>query len=103
MNMNPKFNSITVSLPAHWLPALINSDPSGFDTDASGAAEYAALCRWEDDTINEFGPVAYCLPSPDDEPYFARYHDAAEYGVLACMCCDVTLVFEAAHSGEAAA
>lgn len=107
-----KFDTLTLSLPAHWLPVLINSDPSGFDADASGAAEYAALCRWEDDTTKEFGHVAYCLPgadapdAPSAEPYFARYHDAAEYGVLACMCYDVTLVFEVAHgdtSPEAAA
>jgi hypothetical protein len=27
-----------------------------------------------------------------DETYFARYHDAAEYGVLACDCYDVELL-----------
>ena len=88
------FDTLTLSLPAHWLPVIFNGDPSGFGADAPAAAEYAALCRWEDDTLREFGPVAYGLPG-DAEPYFARYHDAAEYGVQACMCYDVTLVFEA--------
>jgi hypothetical protein len=27
-----------------------------------------------------------------DETYFARYHDAAEYGVLACDCYDVEML-----------
>lgn len=89
--MTMKFDTLTVSLPAHWLPYLVNGDPAGL-----GNAEYVALCRWEADTLREFGHVAYCLPSPDAEPYFARYHDAAEYGVLACMCHDVTLAFETA-------
>ena len=88
-----KFDTLTLSLPAHWLPALINGDPTGID-----AAEYAALCRWEDDTTSEFGHVAYTLPEGDAEAYFARYHDAAEYGVLACDCYDVTLVFEASEA-----
>jgi hypothetical protein len=85
-----KFDTLTLSLPAHWLPALINCDYTGLDE-----AEYAALCRWEDDTLREFGHVAYCLPEGDAEAHFVRYHDAAEYGVLACDCYDVTLVFEA--------
>lgn len=98
----PKFETLTLSLPAHWLPALINGDPSGLND-----AEYAALLRWERDTVNEFGYVAYGLPgadapdAPHAGPYFARYHDAAEYGVLACDCYDVTLVFEAAPCAEA--
>lgn len=102
------FDTLTLSLPAHWLGALFNGDPSGLDE-----AEYTAFLRWETDTVNEFGYVAYGLPgdaepyfaryhgadapdAPRAEPYFARYHDAAEYGVLACDCYDVTLCFEAA-------
>lgn len=89
------FDTLTLSLPAHWLGALFNGDPSGLDE-----AEYTAFLRWETDTVNEFGYVAYGLPG-DAEPYFARYHDAAEYGVQACMCYDVTLCFEAAPGAVA--
>ena len=83
-----KFDSLTLALPAHWLPVLFNSDSSGLDD-----TEYAALCRWEADMLQEFGPLTYALPG-DAEPHFARYHDAAEYGVLACDCYDVTIMFE---------
>jgi hypothetical protein len=37
-----------------------------------------------------------------EEAHFARYHDAAEYGVLACMCHDVVLMFAANTAAEAA-
>jgi len=89
MSMTKKIDTLTVALPEHWLPAIVNCDPTGLDH-----AEYDALCRWEDDTVREFGPIAIGLPD-DHGSYFARYHDAAEYGVLACMCVDVTLAFEA--------
>ena len=31
-----------------------------------------------------------------DQTYFARYHDAAEYGVLACDCYDIEFLVEEA-------
>ena len=82
------FDTLTLALPAHWLPVFFNGDNSHLDD-----AEYAALCRWEADMLQEFGPLTYALPGAA-EPHFARYHDAAEYGVLACDCYDVTVMFE---------
>jgi hypothetical protein len=92
----PKFNDpLTLALPAHWLPALVNDDTTGLDD-----AEASAFSRWLYDTTIEFGyPVVGDI---SDESHFARYHDAAEYGVLACDCHDVDLYF-AANSNACAA
>jgi hypothetical protein len=80
------FDTITLSLPAHWLPAIVNDDPSGLDD-----KEHRALRRWMRDTVRDCG--AFHIGTISDGEHFARYHDAAEYGVLACMCHDVDLCF----------
>jgi hypothetical protein len=85
----PTFDSLTLALPAHWLPTLINGDTTHLDDE-----EYAQLARWELDMLNEFGPLMFELPE-DAETHFARYHDAAEYGVLACDCYDIEVWFHA--------
>ena len=54
-------------------------------------AEDAALARWTCDTLRDLGE--FHIGDIDPDPHFARYHDAAEYGVLACDCHDVTLCF----------
>lgn len=81
---------ITLSLPCHWLaPALYG------DTEALDASETHAFTRWLRDTRNDLGhgkPIS--IATIHDAPYFARYHDAAEYGVLPCMCVDVDLLVE---------
>jgi hypothetical protein len=78
-------DTLTLALPAHWLPALINDDTSGLDT-----AEAAAFSRWLYDTTLDLGYPLVCDVDTDAGPHFARYHDAAEYGVKACNCYDVT-------------
>ena len=79
--------TITLSLPAHWLCAILYGDTDGFTN-----AETTAFDRWLADTIRDVGHGTMPLVGTiDDSPYFARYHDAAEYGVLACDCYDVTL------------
>ena len=80
-----KFEELTLSLPAHWLPAIVNDDPSGLCD-----KEHRALTRWMRDTHADCGE--FHIGDIDESPYFARYHDAAEYGVLACDCHDVTLM-----------
>ena len=80
------FDTLTLALPAHWLPAIVNGDTTGLDD-----AEDAALARWTCDTLRELGE--FHIGDIDPDPHFARYHDAAEYGVLACDCHDVTLCF----------
>lgn len=77
---------LTLALPAHWLPALVNDDTTGLED-----REAAAFSRWLYDTTTEFGyPVVGAI---SEGTHFARYHDAAEYGVLACDCHDVDLYF----------
>lgn len=69
-------------LPAHWASALINSDSSGLDDD-----DTAALDLFENWMVSQYNQ---CWPlSCDNDPQFERWHDAAQFGVLAC----VTLTF----------
>jgi len=77
--------SITLSLPAHWIVPVLYGDLSPLD-----AEEERAFARWLDDVIRDVGHGEVPLIGTiHDETYFARYHDAAEYGVLACDCYDV--------------
>lgn len=92
--MTTKFETITLSLPAHWLCPILYGDTTGLDD-----AEDRAFTRWLADTIRDVGHGTMPLVGTiDDDPYFARYHDAAEYGVLACDCYDVDLLVEAART-----
>lgn len=81
---------ITLSLPCHWLaPALYG------DVESLTLEEQSCFTRWLRDTRNDLGhgkPTH--IGRIHDAPYFARYHDAAEYGVLPCMCVDVDLLVE---------
>jgi len=93
MTLHPE--PLTLALPAHWLPAIVNDDTTGLDD-----TETAAFSRWLYDTTIEFGyPYVSDVAS---DAHFARYHDAAEYGVLACMCHDVDLYFHETSAAEAA-
>lgn len=80
------FDQLTLALPTHWLPACINGDTTGLDDN-----EARAFTRWETDMVMEFGPLTYADAA--EQSHFARYHDAAEYGVLPCDCYDVTVMF----------
>lgn len=82
---------ITLSLPAHWLCAVLYGDTSYFSCE-----EQANFFRWLRDVREDIGhgkPIT--IGHIKDQEYFARYHDAAEYGVLPCMCVDVDLICEA--------
>lgn len=81
------FDTLTLAVPAHWLPAIVNGDTTNLDD-----TEDAAVGRWLCDTLRDLGEFHVGDISP--ESHFARYHDAAEYGVLACDCHDVTLCFK---------
>jgi len=86
-----RFEAITLSLPAHWLVPVLYGDLSPLDE-----AEAVAFDRWLADTIREVGHGKTPLIGHiEDAPYFARYHDAVEYGVPTCMCYDVELLCEA--------
>lgn len=95
MTTHTTFDTLTLALPAHWLAAIFNDDTTGFDD-----AEERAFARWATDMVREFGPCSFELYGDGcdaPEPYFARYHDAAEYGVLACNCYDVKVLFRPAE------
>ena len=82
------FEKITLSLPAHWICPVLYGDTTGLDD-----REERAFNRWLDDTITNIGHGQLPLIGTiKDETYFARYHDAAEYGVLACDCYDVEML-----------
>jgi hypothetical protein len=97
----PSFEKITLSLPAHWICPVLYGDTTGMDD-----VEEAAFNRWLDDTVREVGHGQVPLIGKiTDSTYFARYHDAAEYGVLACDCYDVEMlvpVSAATNKGAAA-
>lgn len=80
--------TLTLSLPSHWLCAVLYGDTTSFTP-----CEARAFVRWLRDVQEDVGhgkPVS--IGHIKDSPYFARYHDAAEYGVPACMCVDVDLI-----------
>lgn len=84
----PSFEKITLSLPAHWIVPVLYGDLSPLDD-----GEAKAFSKWLDDIIRDVGHGQVPLIGTiKDETYFARYHDAAEYGVLACDCYDVEML-----------
>lgn len=86
----PAFETITLSLPAHWIVPVLYGDLSPLDD-----TEAAAFTRWLNDTITDVGHGKMpMIGTIKDDTYFARYHDAAEYGVLACDCYDIEFVLE---------
>lgn len=92
------FESITLSLPAHWIVPVLYGDLTPLDD-----GEESAFNRWLDDTVTDIGHGQMPLVGTiKDETYFARYHDAAEYGVLACDCYDVELLVPTAAKAAGA-
>lgn len=86
----PAFETITLSLPAHWITPVLYGD-----TEHLAPCEAHAFDRWLRDVREDVGhgkPVS--VGHIKDQEYFARYHDAAEYGVLPCMCVDIDLIME---------
>lgn len=82
--------TITLSLPVHWLGAILYGDASGLTPD-----ELDAFVRWLHDNLEDLGHGGDVLVGNiNTNEYFARYHDAADYGVLPCMCVDVDLICE---------
>lgn len=94
----PKFERVTLSLPAHWICPVLYGDTSNLTP-----CEARVFDRWLKDTIEHIGHGQVPLIGTiKDETYFARYHDAAEYGVLACDCYDVEMLVPALTMGDAA-
>jgi hypothetical protein len=81
--MAQNFDELTLSLPAHWIGAIFYGDTSDLDGD-----EVKIFQRWLSDFLWNFGPTH--IGDVSSGAHFARYHDAAEYGVQACSCHDIT-------------
>lgn len=76
---NGKWEAKTLSVPSHWLSAIVNGDETGFDhsNDRRDYRAYEAFCAEE---LSGGWNVTNC----EDEGGFAHSHDASAYGVLAC-------------------
>jgi len=69
--------TITLELPDFWASALFNDDTSGFEYEDE--MQFHAFCDWSVKTYGTSEPV-----DMEDEPHFSKYHDATQFGVLAC-------------------
>ena len=77
--------TVTYTLPAHWIYPLEYGPDSYGDMSDSEITEFEQFCN---DVVKDLGQ---CFPvSHVEESSFCRYHDASNYGVLACDCVEVT-------------
>jgi hypothetical protein len=77
-------NTVEMTLPVDWLAALFNSDLSSYDDE-----DLAQLEEFTQYTLENYGnaiPIDYDIDSED----FTAWHDARQFGVLACNTCTVT-------------
>jgi hypothetical protein len=70
-------------LPAHWAPALINGDFTGIECDSE--------CRIIQSFMDEAKNAV--IEIEDDSENFLTYHDAREYGIVACNCYTYSFTF----------
>ncbi len=71
-------------LPAHWAPALVNDDETGFSE-----RDEQELADWIRRRVAARGYIEYV--SVEGGPEFKRWHDAP--GVLPCDCLKYTFIF----------
>ena len=73
---------LELDLPDFWATTLVNGDKSHFNDEDEKAFE-----AFTDDMMNKYG-ACWCINCSDEEngPGFLKYHDAKQYGVLACNC-----------------
>jgi hypothetical protein len=80
-----EFKTTELTIPSHWLSAIINGDESSFDyyDDPADYAAYQEFCN------GKIPPMAIVDPYDEDgetDSEFMSYHDARPYGVLPCDC-----------------
>jgi hypothetical protein len=81
--------TVEYSLPAHWVHPL-EYGPEGYEAmDAKEIKEFERFC---DVVCAETGQV-FASSYSDDDGDFRRYHDATQYGVLACNVVTVTFAY----------
>lgn len=89
--------TIDLELPAHWAATLINGDDSGLDH-----ADLAAMDKFGDWMTRVYGHW-HCVDVADDESGdFRRWHDATEFGALACNVARFTFQIKRARGKKAA-
>lgn len=81
---------LTLSVPQHFIMPLAFGDLTPLD-DAERRSFHLMLHEIKHD-LGHDRPVR--IGTIYDQPYFARCHDAADYGVLPCMCLDVEILVE---------
>ena len=69
--------TITLRLPDFWATALFNDDTSGFEYEDE--KPFQEFCEWMVKNYGTSEPVAML-----EDPHFMKYHDASQFGVLAC-------------------
>jgi hypothetical protein len=87
----PAFTFITLSVPTHFLVPLLYGDMDAF----ANTGEAESFLYFLHEIKHELGhgkPVH--IGKVKDQPYFTRWHDASDHGVLPCMCVDVDIVVE---------
>ena len=88
--------TITLELPTDWAVAIFYSDLSRLDDD-----DIEEMNAYDDDDIEEmkaffdwahknYGPLSPVELS--DGSWFAKYHDAEPFGVLACDVAEYTFI-----------
>ena len=69
--------TITLELPDFWATALFYDDTSGFEYEDEKA--FHDFCHWAVETYGTSEPV-----DMEEDGNFMTYHDAKQFGVLAC-------------------
>ena len=70
--------TLELELPTFWACPLINGDVSGLEDE-----DITALDKFTDAMVKEYGQC-WAINCSDNEGNFMTYHDARQYGVLAC-------------------
>jgi len=79
----PIMTRLKMYLPTHWLTAIFNDDRTGFNDEDE--EQYDAFIKDMNSQHCDWHELD-CT----DEPHFMTYHDARQYGVLACNVVTVT-------------
>ena len=77
--------TITLNLPDFWATALFYDDVSGFEYEDE--KPFQEFCQWMQKHYGTSEPV-----DMDKEPNFLKYHDATQFGVLACNVHEYTFI-----------
>ena len=69
--------TITLELPDFWATALFYDDTSGFEYEDE--KPFQDFCHWAVTNYGTSEPVEV-----DNQGHFSKFHDATQFGILAC-------------------